>query len=181
MTDQTEITRLYERYAHIMMEKLLAYSGNYYMAQDITQETFTQLIQNFDSIEYEDVTNWLINTAQKEAAEYPEIRDTKVFQLSELSTMETEESSDNSPEYILFRQQQKKEYADLCERIRIEGTNRNQRWAQAIILSYVENLPQRKVAEQLNIKIGTLYSLLHRARNWVKTKYGSEYELIRKT
>lgn len=37
-------------------------------------------------------------------------------------------------------------------------------------------MPQAKAAELMGIRLEVLHSLLHRAKKWIKKKYGTEYE-----
>lgn len=53
---------------------------------------------------------------------------------------------------------------------------KNERWYDAIVLVYYMEMPQAKVAELMGIRLEVLHSLLHRAKKWIKKKYGTEYE-----
>lgn len=46
----------------------------------------------------------------------------------------------------------------------------------AIVLVYYMEMPQAKAAELMGIRLEVLHSLLHRAKKWIKKKYGTEYE-----
>ena len=66
--------------------------------------------------------------------------------------------------------------SELHERI-IDGLlEKNPRWHEAIILVYYMEIPQAEVAEMMNISLGVLHSMLHRAKKWIKNTYGAEYE-----
>lgn len=53
---------------------------------------------------------------------------------------------------------------------------KNERWYDAIVLVYYMEMPQAKAAELMGIRLEVLHSLLHRAKKWIKKKYGTEYE-----
>ena len=53
---------------------------------------------------------------------------------------------------------------------------KNERWYDAIVLVYYMEMPQAIAAELMGIRLEVLHSLLHRAKKWIKKKYGTEYE-----
>lgn len=53
---------------------------------------------------------------------------------------------------------------------------KNPRWHDAIVLVYYMNIPQEKAAEILGMHTQALYTMIHRAKKWIRKKYGAEYE-----
>ena len=68
------------------------------------------------------------------------------------------------------------EKKELHERIVSALMEKNPRWYEAIMLVYHLETPQAKAAEIMGIRVEVLHSILHRAKKWIKKKYGVEYE-----
>lgn len=69
-----------------------------------------------------------------------------------------------------------KQRLELHEKIFTNLMEKNERWYDAIVLVYYMEMPQAKAAELMGIRLEVLHSLLHRAKKWIKKKYGTEYE-----
>ena len=64
----------------------------------------------------------------------------------------------------------------LHEKIFSGLMEKNPRWHDAIVLVYYMNIPQEKAAEILGMRTQALYTMIHRAKKWIRKKYGAEYE-----
>ena len=72
-------------------------------------------------------------------------------------------------EEVLYKKQ-------FHEKIMEALSKKNPRWYEAIILVYYMDIPQVKVAEIMEIRKEVLHALLHRAKKWIRKKFGAEYE-----
>ena len=72
-------------------------------------------------------------------------------------------------EEVLYKKQ-------FHEKIMAALSKKNPRWYEAIILVYYMDIPQVKVAEIMEIRKEVLHALLHRAKKWIRKKFGAEYE-----
>lgn len=89
---------------------------------------------------------------------------------------EKNEAQVNSAEEQFLEDELQKQRLELHEKIFTNLMEKNERWYDAIVLVYYMEMPQAKAAELMGIRLEVLHSLLHRAKKWIKKKYGTEYE-----
>ena len=77
-------------------------------------------------------------------------------------------------------EKEKRKAACLHERIMTDMMGKNPRWHEAIMMVYVMEIPQTKVAEKMGISVNVLYSMLHRAKEWIQKEYGVEYQEMKR-
>ena len=99
----------------------------------------------------------------------------------EILSVDDEEYTDDEP----YRESTEEEYAEnelererarLHDRIFQGLMEKNPRWYEAVFLAYYMEIPQEKVAQMMDIRLGVLHSILHRAKKWIRKTYGVEYE-----
>ena len=86
------------------------------------------------------------------------------------------EAQVKSAEEPFLEDELQKQRLELHEKIFTNLMEKNERWYDAIVLVYYMEMPQAKAAELMGIRLEVLHSLLHRAKKWIKKKYGTEYE-----
>lgn len=86
------------------------------------------------------------------------------------------EAQVKSAEEQFLEDELQKQRLELHEKIFTNLMEKNERWYDAIVLVYYMEMPQAKAAELMGIRLEELHSLLHRAKKWIKKKYGTEYE-----
>lgn len=155
------------------------YVKNHHAAEEITQDTFLKLFRNMKHINTTAAKPWLILTAKYAAMNWK--RDAQwEYPVAEFT--EDEEllisGSDENPEEILIRKLRESEYIELTGDIFAALYRKNVRWYDAITFSYVLEKPQTEVAEMMEMDIESFYSMLYRARNWIKENYEKRYNKI---
>lgn len=176
LTGNREFNEIYEKYKNLVLKAAYIYSGNNYdVAEDITQDTFLKLYTKFDDLKGGNLSAWLFTTAKNAALNYKKKHDREIL------SVDDEEYTDDEP----YRESTEEEYAEnelererarLHDRI-VQGLmEKNPRWYEAVFLAYYMEIPQEKVAQMMDIRLGVLHSILHRAKKWIRKTYGVEYE-----
>ena len=176
LTGNREFNEIYEKYKNLVLKAAYIYSGNNYdVAEDITQDTFLKLYTKFDDLKGGNLSAWLFTTAKNAALNYKKKHD------HEILSVDDEEYTDDEP----YRESTEEEYAEnelererarLHDRIFQGLMEKNPRWYEAVFLAYYMEIPQEKVAQMMDIRLGVLHSILHRAKKWIRKTYGVEYE-----
>ena len=176
LTGNREFNEIYEKYKNLVLKAAYIYSGNNYdVAEDITQDTFLKLYTKFDDLKGGNLSAWLFTTAKNAALNYKKKHDREIL------SVDDEEYTDDEP----YRESTEEEYAEnelererarLHDRIFQGLMEKNPRWYEAVFLAYYMEIPQEKVAQIMDIRLGVLHSLLHRAKKWIRKTYGVEYE-----
>ncbi len=140
------------------------------VAQELAQQAFFNFYKHIDQVEMEHVRGYLVRTARNLSFNY--LRDMKYELLSE------ETASIVSVEEVYFRKEQKKQQAvftnSILERLKAE----NEDWYTAINLLYCLGKPNDVVADEMGISRDALYSLVYRAKKWIRKNYEEQYEEI---
>ncbi|MDN0060111.1 sigma-70 family RNA polymerase sigma factor [Mediterraneibacter glycyrrhizinilyticus] len=176
LTGNREFNEIYEKYKNLVLKAAYIYSGNNYdVAEDITQDTFLKLYTRFDDLKGGNLSAWLFTTAKNAALNYKKKHDREIL------SVDDEEYTDDEP----YRESTEEEYAEnelererarLHDRIFQGLMEKNPRWYEAVFLAYYMEIPQEKVAQMMDIRLGVLHSILHRAKKWIRKTYGVEYE-----
>lgn len=176
LTGNREFNEIYEKYKNLVLKAAYIYSGNNYdVAEDITQDTFLKLYTKFDDLKGGNLSAWLFTTAKNAALNYKKKHDREIL------SVDDEEYTDDEP----YRESTEEEYAEnelARERARLHDRifqglmEKNPRWYEAVFLAYYMEIPQEKVAQMMDIRLGVLHSILHRAKKWIRKTYGVEYE-----
>ncbi len=175
LTENREFDEIYGKYKNLVLKAAYTYSGNYDVAEDITQSTFLQLYIYYHDMNHSNIKSWLYTTAKNSALNYRKRARREI-----LEEMTAEESviqdTVESAEDEFLQEIRDIDRSDLHERIFEALMNKNRRWYDAITLAYYMEIPQAKVAEEMGIRIEVLHSLLHRAKDWIKKEFGVEYD-----
>lgn len=176
LTGNREFNEIYEKYKNLVLKAAYIYSGNNYdVAEDITQDTFLKLYTKFDDLKGGNLSAWLFTTAKNAALNYKKKHDREIL------SVDDEEYTDDEP----YRESTEEEYAEnelererarLHDRIFQGLMEKNPRWYEAVFLAYYMEIPQEKVAQMMDIRLGVLHSILHRAKKWIRKTYSVEYE-----
>ena len=176
LTGNREYNEIYKKYKNLVLKVAYIYSGdNYDAAEDITQDTFLKLYIGFEELKDGNVSAWLYTTAKNSALNFNKkfkrevlSEDDELYKNKE-QFGESLEAEFIEKEEVLYKKQ-------FHEKIMAALSKKNPRWYEAIILVYYMDIPQVKVAEIMEIRKEVLHALLHRAKKWIRKKFGAEYE-----
>ena len=180
LTGNREFNEIYKKYKNLVLKVAYIYSGdNYDAAEDITQDTFLKLYMKFDDFKRGNVSAWLFTTAKNTALNYRKSYSHEILSMD--SEEHPEEPQRESTEEEYAENEQEREKHRLHDEIMKGLMAKNPRWYEAVFLSYYMGIPQAKVAQIMDIRLGVLHAVLHRAKKWIAKTYGAEYEeMIRK-
>ena len=174
LTNKRDYEEIYQKYKNLVMKAAYKYSGNYDIAEDITQSTFLQLYMYIDELKDINIKAWMYTTAKHMALNYNKKAEREV--LSETGEDPTILDLEDSAEDTYMERMKDDEQTSLHEEIFAALYKHNPRWYDAIRYVYYLEIPQSAVAERMEISIEVLHSLLYRARKWIRKKFGVEYE-----
>ena len=177
LTGNREFNEICEKYKNLVLKAAYLYSGDYEAAEDITQDTFLKLYIGFENLNKDRIPSWLFTTAKNAALNYKKKADREIPREEREVEEETDEKfSLDGTETEYFDKVKRDETKELHDRIVSDLMEKNPKWYEGMILVYYMEVPQAKAAEIMGIRVQTLHSLLHRAKKWIRKKYGVEYE-----
>ena len=172
---------IYEENFDRVYKAAVKYSGNHHSAEEIVQNVFMKLFTNMDNVEKEAAKAWLLLTTKYMALNLK--RDRKRECLVEEMEGEAEvllSESVVNPEEFFERKIKNQQLVELKKGIFEALYEKNPRWYEAITITYVLEKPQKEVAENMEVTLDVLHSILYRAKKWIRENYAEEYAHIKK-
>ena len=184
MIEGHEIKKIYDEYKQVVFKVAYKYSRNSEVANDIAHNVFVLFMQDAKqrkSIEeYTNIKAWLTVTTRNTAYNYLVKMKHEIY-ISEESekTLEMyidEKVQEASAESRCLNELRHKKYKSVHDNVLAGVLKKNERWYQAIMLTYDTEITQIEAAEIMGMSTQAFYTMLHRAKVWIRKKYGIEYE-----
>ena len=118
------------------------------------------------------VNTWLLTTAKHMALNHN--RDNERITLIEEVIFKDEPGESLEDSFI--RKLREKEHRELAESIFSELYRFNERWYDAVMITYFLEKPQKEVAEVMGVSVEVLHSMLYRAKRWIRKNYEEKYQ-----
>ncbi|MFK7950733.1 MAG: RNA polymerase sigma factor [Saprospiraceae bacterium] len=160
--DQHAFGQLYELYADKVYNTAISYMQNERDAEEVTQDIFVSIFRNAKSFKRNSsVSTWIYRISVNTSINY--LRKRKKYRLFQFGTTPNEKVDFVHPGVLL----ENKENAKALFKV-IETLPESQK--TAFILSFVEDLPRKKVAEIMETSLKSVESLLQRAKKSLRKK-----------
>lgn len=170
---------VYDANMEIVYKIALHYSGKHERAQDITQQVFMKLYINIENTNINNVEAWLKTTVKHIALNERKINARKAQHEKLLPNVESVVDKViylESLEDSLVSQLSMKDRAELAEEIYAELYRKNERWYEAVTITYILEKPQKEVADSMGVSLSVLQMMLYRAKKWIKKRYQERYD-----
>lgn len=176
ISESKKFDSIYKKYNRKVFGAALGYMKDKYLAEEIFQETFFEMYRRIDEIQEDTAENWLLTVTKHKSFN---LLKRLAFQQEKTGYFEVNTELLQTDIYgNLQRVETEKEYKDFSREL-FEGLyEENERWYEAIVRVYCLGGSQKEVAGEMGMNSGTLYSLIFRARGWIKRHYGRKYEEI---
>ena len=164
---------LYQMYADKVYNTALSYSKNVEDAEEITQDVFVKIFKNAAAFKGESSLNtWIYRITVNTSLNYLKKKNRFSFFKNKLATGESVEFV--HPGVLL---ENKEKAAALFKAM--DGLPETQK--TAFILSYIEDLPRKEVADIMEVTLKAVESLLQRAKKNMRVKLENIHSKRRKS
>ncbi len=176
-----KIESIYRKYKDDVYRVCLYFTKDPSVAQEIGQQVFFNFYQHIDEVEDSGVRGYLLRSARNTSFNY--LREKKHECLrGSWELLEENTETVISVEEVYLRKEEKQQKKMLSEAILERLKTENEDWYTAINLVYCLGKPHEVVADEMEISKDALYSLLYRAKRWIRKRYEEQYEeLIKKS
>ncbi len=175
-----DFDKVYEENVSAVYRTALYYSENEHVAEEITQEVFLKLYVSKEHVNADAVTAWLVSTARNMVKNHKRKRWHEIPREDVLDNWADGIFADSTEEDILTVLHDR-EYCGFVEKIFNDLYQMNERWYDAITITYLLEKPQKEVAENMGVSLEVLHSMLYRAKRWIRRKYKEEYDRLSDT
>ena len=155
-----EMIDLYDKLIFSICYKL---TGDYFMAEDLMQETFLTAYQKYDSFDGANEKAWLCRIATNKSIDYLRSAGARSVPTEDVF-FETRQEQGGSPEEICLEEEVKRTLAGSCERLKPP-------YAEVARAYYLEEQTPREIAARQGKSLKTVQTQIYRARGMLRSLY----------
>ena len=168
---EEKFQEIYDKYKNLVLKIAFDMTKDYYLAQDICQETFIRLYGYQDNIIVERVKSWLVVVASNLVYDHwkksSSRREVLIDGLWENETEPIEPSSSVELERV--------EYRGLCSNMLEALREKNEDWYEVLILAEYLGVPRKLIAKKRGVSLSTIDNYIRKGRSWMKENFQEEY------
>ena len=167
MNDNTFLT-VYHAYQRLIYRSVLVQTQNEELANDNCQQTFLRYFEYLHTVEPGFEKGWLLSVSKNLLTDY--------YRRKKRLSVDKAQISEACQEKC-YKADPAKEFAAkyFLSQILYELEQKNKDWYEALYQVCILNLPEKDVAEKLNISIDLLRTRIYRGRQYLKKLFGKEY------
>ncbi len=159
--DGMDFGEIYEKYYCLVVKIAYDIIGDFYLAQDITQDVYASLYEKIDQIDIDRVKGWLITCASHKAIDY---KRKKYYNREVMGDHFFPEPDSISTECVFIRR-------EMWGQVFAELYEKNRQWFFLIMCMDIAGEKPEEVAKVLGITLNNLRVRHHRAKEWVRKRY----------
>jgi RNA polymerase sigma-70 factor (ECF subfamily) len=163
----------FRQYKNLIIKLVMSKIGDYQVAQELCQQVYVSFYNHMDSISDELVKAWLLRATQNEIVDY--LRKNKGHVDVVLDESVVAEYGNLLMEKSVELFEEKENKRELLGRIMQEVKATNEQWYDVLFKSCVEELSYADIAKEMGISETVLRARMHRARVFIKQRFGDEY------
>ena len=175
-----DFEKIYEEYRSAALKLALSYTHNYDLAEDVIQDVFLNyyICIQFKGLICEDSFSWIETAVKNKANNY--FRKLKHEELSDdMAEAINDRGQMDGPEAMCLKQNELEELIRLENQILDELFKKNKQWYDLIKNAYGKEVSERDIAQKWGIQAESIYSMAYRAKNWIRSQYETEYNMIK--
>ena len=162
-----KLIELMNQYKNLVFSVCLKLTGDYFTAEDITQETFISAYQHLSEFDGQSEKAWLCRIASNKCVDYLRQAERRaVATAEEEMPQEASEGRDGPLEQFISE--------DVMERFRCSCNELPEPYKTPAILHFDKGLTAKEISEQTEVPIKTVQSHIYRAREMLKKKIRKE-------
>ena len=165
-TDSKEkLIELMNNYQNLVFSICLKMTGDYFSAEDITQETFISAYEHLDSLEELAQKAWISRIASNKCIDYLKAAERRAAPTAEEDMPETV-ARDGTVEEFLAR--------DVVEEVRAKCVGLPETYAFAAEMYFVDGMTAKEISEKTDTPLKSVQTKIRRAREMLQNKVRKE-------
>ncbi len=159
--------RLMEQYKNLVFSVCLRLTGDYFTAEDITQETFIAAYRNYESFDGANEKAWICRIASNKCIDYKREAARRLIPTADEEMPEISTASSNEPLDAAVCN-------DLMTRLKMICEFLPEAYREAAVGYYVEGRTAKEIAEGTGVELKTVQTRIYRARELLKQSIRKE-------
>lgn len=156
----------HEKYKNLILRQVYDMTKDYYLAQDICQETFLKLYSYRDRIEEEKAKGWMLVVSYNKTCDWLR-RNKKYYEIVEKNSDVVVSSAENPLEYHAAEMDNQNRCLHILRAVR----EKNEDWYEMLILFDYFGMSKKEIAERTGFPVGTVDTYLRRCKKWLKARF----------
>lgn len=161
-----QLSYMIETYQNLVFSVCLKMTNDYFIAEDLTQETFLSAFKNLDQFDGQHEKAWLCRIATNKCLDYQKQKERCVIPSDEV-LLESKESKEGLPERDYIEKETEERLEKACESLKPP-------YDEIAKLYYVEEKRAEEIAVLTGRNIKTVQTQVYRARAMLRKIFGKE-------
>ncbi len=159
--------KLIQQYQNLVFSICLKLTGDYFAAEDLTQETFLSAYQHLSDFDGQAEKAWLCRIAGNKCVDYLRAAARRTVPVAEEELSETVDITQEDPLGRVLNQELLAKLKADCEALKSP-------YREVALSHFVEGKPAMEIAMSSGIGVNTVKTRLYRAREMLKKSFGKE-------
>ena len=163
---EDKLAELIDTYDKLVFSICYKLTGDYFMAEDLMQETFLSAFQKYDTFDGSNEKAWLCRIATNKSIDYMRSASRRSVPTEDVF-FELAVEQRGSPEEICMEEEIKNRLAEKCDNLKPP-------YNEVARAYYLEERSPKEIAERCGRSVKTIQTQIYRAREMLKKIYGKE-------
>lgn len=159
--------KLVRQYQNLVFSVCLKLTGDYFAAEDLTQETFLSAYRHMEDFDGQAEKAWLCRIASNKCVDYLRAAARRAVPVAEEDLPEMADTSQEEPISRVLNRELLAELKTACEALKPP-------YREVALAHFSEGKTAGEIAAESNIGISTIKTRLYRAREMLKKTIGKE-------
>lgn len=159
--------RLINQYQNLIFSICLKLTKDYFVAEDLAQETFIAAYKNLDNFDGESKKAWLCRIASNKCMDYLKAAERRAVPTLFEEMPEKDIASENEPLREVLNREVMEELKKCCEALASP-------YRQVAISHFIEGKTAKEIAIKTNVGLHTIQTQIYRAREMLKKSFRKE-------
>lgn len=159
--------KLIRQYQNLVFSICLKLTGDYFVAEDLTQETFLSAYQHLEDFDGQAEKAWLCRIASNKCVDYLRSVARRAVPTEEEELQMAAGVTQEEPLSLVLNQELLAELNAACEALKSP-------YREVALAHFAEGKPAKEIAKDQNTTLATVKTRLYRAREMLKKSIGKE-------
>lgn len=161
------LIRLVQQYQNLIFSICLKLTGDYFAAEDLTQETFVSAYQHYKDFDGRDEKAWICRIASNKCVDYQRAAARRLVPTIEEELPSEQLVDHNEPLQEVLNQEILKELEESCKAL-------SPPYDTIAYMHFVEGKNAREIAEQSRENVHSVQTKIYRAREKLRKSFRKE-------